>query len=915
MNAAKQLHQGNIAYLESLFAQFQADPESVDEHWRMFFEGVNFAKNLGEGSSVSIKELNVYNLIQSYRDYGHLVADLNPLNRSPADSERISLKTFHLSDADLDSTFQVGSTVGLPGAKLRDIIARLRESYCGTLTVRVAECSPEVRQWFQVEIEQKRPEPLSPEKRREILHQLARTEALEKFLHSRFVGAKRFSIEGGDAMIPMLESLVLGARALGVEELVIGMAHRGRINVLANFMHKALRIIFAEFDGHHYDGKEDIEGDVKYHNGTSADKPTPHGQMHVSLAFNPSHLEAVCPVVCGMVRAKQRIKADTQERRKVVPVLIHGDAAFAGQGVVFETFQLSQLEGYRVGGSIHIIVDNQIGFTADPNDTRSSPYSSDLAKSLLIPVIHANGDDPEACVRAMDIALRYRHEFRSDIVIDLMCYRRHGHNEGDEPTFTQPLMYQMIAAHPTAHDLYAKRLEEEGVIDSGEARKSYDEMIEGLQGVLDEARKTPPEIKPVSFDGIWKGLRSAKHEDFLKAPDTRVTESVLHDIGKVISTLPEGFDIHPKLRKLIDSRRKMAEGAEPVDWGMAELLAYGSLMREGNSVRLSGQDSIRGTFAHRHSCFYDMRTGERFNTLSAVNPEKEFCVYDSPLSEYAVLGFEYGNSSSDPTFLTLWEAQFGDFSNGAQIIIDQFLASAETKWHRMNGLVLLLPHGYEGQGPEHSSARLERYLQLCAKDNLQVCNVTTPAQLFHLLRRQLRRDFRKPLILMTPKSLLRHPKVRSSMGELSSGAFCDVLPDPRVTDPESICRVVLTSGKLYYDIDDQREKTPVPETAVLRLEQYYPFPDEILRQELSVFSRVKEFVWAQEEARNMGAWNFIEWRLRRLSKALGWPEPLYAGRSERASSATGSPRIHVKQQAEVVEAALGSGTMLAKEGS
>ena len=703
-------------------------------------------------------------------------------------------------------------------------------------------------------------------------------------------------------MIPQLEYLTEKGMELGVEEIVIGMAHRGRVNVLVNFMDRAVEQTLAFFDGH--TRKDDrFDGDVKYHLGYSVDKKTERGICHVSLAFNPSHLEAVNPVICGMVRAKQRARGDTKERKKVVPVQIHGDAAFAGQGVVSETLQLSGLKGYRVGGSIHIIIDNQVGFTSFPEETRSSPYASDVAKSQQVPVIHVNGEDPEACVRAMDMSVRFRQKFGKDVLINLICYRRFGHNEGDEPSYTQPIMYKKLKKHPSVREIYGQRILKEQVIQEDFQKTYYQKQMDRLQEVLSQVRKTPPEPDVQVFGGLWQGLRRSTKEDFDKPCDTRLSMDLLQRAGSALTQFPQGFQPHPKLNKLIKNREQMIQGQTPLDWGMAELLAYGSLILEGISVRLSGQDSVRGTFSHRHSCFFDAQTGERYNPLGSLREDKEFCVYNSSLSEMAVLGFEYGNSSSDPTFLTIWEAQFGDFANGAQIIIDQFLASGEQKWMRMSGLVMLLPHGYEGQGPEHSSARLERFLQLCAQKNMQVCNLTTPDQLFHALRRQMKRPFRLPLVIMSPKSLLRHPKVICRLEDLSEGGFNEVLED--TVDKTKAEKLVFVSGKLYYDLLAKREELSNKEqnrVALVRMEQLYPYPKNQLLAILKGAKNCKSVVWTQEEPKNMGAWQYISHRLKATMEEAGFSGPLdYVGRSFRASPATGSIRIHTLEQKKIVD--------------
>ncbi len=895
MSSSQSLSSENLQYIESLYTMYKSDPQSVEPRWRDFFSGVDFATTSGGG--LSLKELNVYNLIQAYRDYGHFQAQLDPLSMQTPSFGDLSLQNFGLGDKDLASSFSVSSLLGLKNATLAQVIQHLQKAYCGTITVQVSDAVKGVREWFHNEME-KNPFSLTAEKKKQILQQLVRTESLEKFIHTRFVGAKRFSIEGADSLIPMLEHLTVKARELQAEEIVVGMAHRGRVNVLANYMDKALEVIFAQFEGITAD-MPDYDGDVKYHMGYSTDKKTPHGDCHVSLAFNPSHLEAVNPVVCGMARAKQRFRNDTIDRKTVIPVQIHGDASFAGQGVVSETLQLANLKGYTVGGSIHIIIDNQVGFTTDPECTRSSPYSSDVAKSQQVPVIHVNGDDPEACVRAMDISIRFRQQFKRDVLINMICYRRYGHNEGDEPSYTQPAMYQTIKTHSTPCEIYSKKLVQEKTIDQAFYDSFYQEKMDNLQALLENVRKNPHKFLPQAFGKMWKGFRRSEAKDFTKSTETKTSATNIKKITEQMTTLPKDFRLHPKLTKLLETRKQMGSGETPIDWGMAELLAYGSTILEGNSVRLSGQDCVRGTFSHRHSCYYDFMTGEVYNPLEQLREDKEFCVYNSSLSEMAVLGFEYGNSSSDPTFLTIWEAQFGDFANGAQIIIDQFLSSAEQKWMRMSGLVMLLPHGYEGQGPEHSSARLERFLQLCAQNNMQVCNLTTPAQIFHALRRQIKREFRLPLIVMSPKSLLRHPQAVSTVDDLTKGTFQEVIADT-VVEMAKAKRCIFVSGKLYFELADYREKNKVTDTAIVRVEQLYPFPETQLKALLKSAKKMESVVWAQEEPKNMGAWMSIVHPLEDLLVDMGIEcDVQYVGRDHRASPATGTTKRHVQEQQQI----------------
>jgi 2-oxoglutarate dehydrogenase E1 component len=902
------MQRSNLEYIEAQYQEYLKNPDAIDESMRLFFEGIDFAQNIkAGGGTFAKKELSVCHLITIYRQYGHLLADLDPLKLNRADTSILDLKNFGLSDADLDQQFEAGETLGLGRTTLRAIIDHIKKIYSGTLTCDVAGCEPNIQAWFQNQFETGQVRlNLSATEKRDILSSLIRAESLEKFLHTRFVGTKRFSVEGCDALLPMLENLVTRGRKLGVEEIAIGMAHRGRVNVLANFMGKAVELIFSDFEGRTIDNSG-YTGDVKYHLGYDCVKETPSGPCHVSLAFNPSHLEFVDAVASGLARAKQRRLKDTVQRKKVIPILIHGDAAFSGQGIVTETLQMSQLSGYRVGGTLHVITNNQVGFTTDPRDSRSTRYSSDVAKAIKAPVILVNADDVEASVSALDLALRFRQEFGQDIVIDLIGYRRFGHNEGDEPSFTQPVMYEHIKNHPPLHKIYSDRLDQEGVQTLAESDKLMQEKINNLQTILEDTRKNPPEFKPKAFEGLWAGLRRGRLDDFDKSVDTSFPKKDLLRIGEILTSHPRDFNLHPKVVKLLESRRKMLTD-NSVDWGMGELLSYGSLNLEGTSVRLSGQDSKRGTFSHRHAVYFDTETNAEFCPLAQVNPEAEFVVYNSLLSELAVLGFEYGNAIADPTFLTIWEAQFGDFANGAQVIIDQFLSSGEEKWARMVGLTLLLPHGYEGQGPEHSSARLERFLQLSAHDSMQVCNLTTPASFFHVMRRQMKRDFRKPLVIMSPKSLLRHPKVVSSLDELAAGPFREVLPDPLTKDLKNVETLILCTGKIFYDIEKEREKNPSEKLSVVRLEQICPFPRVQLTPYLNGCPKLSRVIWAQEEPQNMGAYTWLMPRLRKLMDELGLKKIAvdYIGRVERSSPAAGSLRVHQKEQDEIVQKVLAS---------
>jgi 2-oxoglutarate dehydrogenase E1 component len=897
------MNRANLEYIEGLYQQYKTNPQSVSLDWQKFFEGFDFAST--ETTGLSEKELDVYHLITAYRNYGHFEAQLDPLTNTAAPSDQLSLSRFNLKESDLSQKFKIGSIIGKPQATLKEIIQHLRSCYCGKLTVQCAEALPEIRNWFIREFEKESSSfKLSVEQKKQTYESIARAEALEKFIHTRYVGTKRFSVEGGDALLPMLEYMVQKGSSLKVEEFMLGMAHRGRVNVLANFMGKALEYIFADFNGptELSEPVDDYDGDVKYHLGYTATKETASGPVQVSLAYNPSHLEAVNPVVLGMTRAAQRRRKDTAQRKKVVPVLIHGDAAFSSQGVVLETFQMAHVKGYTVGGTVHLIIDNQVGFTTSPENGRSSHYASDVAKVLHTPVIHVNGDDAESCVRAMDMAIRYRQEWGRDIVITVVCYRRFGHNEGDEPAYTQPLMYEIIKKHPTLREIYSKQIVRDGTADQNYADSFYQEKMDNLQKVFEETKKAAPKIKPFKFEGFWKGLKKGSAADMEKPVNTQVDLGKLKDICFKMGEVPNGFTPHPKLLKLLETRKTMSQGKESLDWGTAELLAYGTLLSEGTSVRLTGQDCVRGTFTHRHAGLYDFKTGEPYFALDQINGDKvEFCVYDSILSEYAVLGFEYGNATCDPTFLTLWEAQFGDFANGAQIMIDQFLTAGEAKWMQMSGLVLLLPHGYEGQGPEHSSARMERFLQLAAQANIQVVNLTTPAQIYHAIRRQIKRDFRKPLIVMSPKSLLRHPRAVSTLEELAHGQFMEVIPDSILTDTKKVQNVVFVSGKLYYELLEDREKRKDNKTALVRMEQVFPFAHRQVLEVLKTYPNLKNVIWVQEEPQNMGSYQHVYFKFRELFKKEKLKFELeYIGRPEKASPAAGSIYRHKIEQAEII---------------
>ena len=909
LNHLAYLNRNNLDYIENLFQQYRENPDQVSKEWKMFFHGVEMAQNLSSDFSYQ-KELAVFQLISTYREDGHLKAHLDPLQLTENKGHTLSLSRFGLKKEDLNKKFQISSVLNLPaGETLENILNFMEKTYCGTISVQVGGCQPEIREWFFNEFEGKGEAlQLSSEQKKNIFQELVKTEALEKFLHSRFVGAKRFSLEGGDALIPMLEYLVKKGVKTQIKELIIGMAHRGRLNVLNNFMNKATEIVFMEFDGGKLIPNFDFDGDVKYHMGYSSVKKFPDGSScNILLAYNPSHLEAVNPVVCGVARARQRKLKDQKERKNIMPVLIHGDAAFSGQGSVSETLHLSELEGFTTGGVLHIILNNQIGFTTDTKDARSSVHTSDLAKAIQAPVLLVNGDDIDACIKAMDLALRFRQKFGKDVLIDLVCYRRFGHNEGDEPAFTQPLMYQKIKKHQTALQIYSKKLQEEGLIRQNEAQDFYNQQIQTLQDILDKARTNPKALTKQEIKGsLWEQQKKTKVEDFFKVVDTCPVDKNLNKTFEALTRIPEDFSLHPKVKKLIQKRQEKIK-EDQLDWALCELAAYGTLCLENHPVRISGQDCKRGTFSHRHAVYFDSQTGKPYSPLALLNPDRgEFCIYNSPLSEMAVLGFEYGNACTDHSFLTIWEAQFGDFANGAQIIIDQFISSGEEKWMQNCGLVLLLPHGYEGQGPEHSSARMERFLQLCAQGNMQVCYPTTPANFFHLLRRQIKRDFRKPLVVMTPKSLLRHPEVISSKKELiRSEGFQEVISDPQIKKPKQVEVLVLCSGKIYFDLKAERDKSSedLMFVALVRVEQLYPFPEVALTPFLNGYHNLKKILWLQEEPANMGAASYMRPRLQNFMKALGVGSlPLHCiSRKEKASPATGSPQIHKKEYEHLIK--------------
>ena len=937
---------GSAPYVEALYERYREDPDSVPPEWHEVFKDLDghapavtrprsvrqAAPGLAParvappvraaapetrviapagpqvpGGIPAEKQSGVRQLILSYRSSGHMVANLDPIRlRETLDIDALQLGQHALSEEDLDTVFDTGNMWGPKDATLREIIHILRQTYTRQIGIEYIHINDlEQRNWIRDRLERTQSSSsFDPEFRENLLSRLAAAEGLERFLHTRYAGQKRFSLEGGESLIPMLETVIERAGSSDVREMVMGMAHRGRLNVLINIMGKTPRDLFHEFEGHYDPGEH--TGDVKYHEGYSSNAETPGGPIHLALAFNPSHLEIIDPVVEGSVRARQDRRGDVAHR-EVMPVLIHGDAAIAGQGVVYETFNLAQTRGFSTGGTIHIVVNNQIGFTlSNPLDSRSTLYCTDIGKVVQAPIIHVNGDDPEAVVFATRLAVDFRMNFSKDVVIDLVCYRRHGHNEADEPAATQPIMYQTIRNHPTTRELYAQKLIDDGTI----TQEAADAMVADYRRRFEAGERVAPYVRD---NLVYPHI--ASWTDYIGQPwdaehITRISPLTLARLGKVLTTIPEDFELNPRVKKIMDDRRKMAAGALPMDWGCAETLAYAALLDEGYRVRLTGQDSGRGTFFHRHAVLHCQRTGSTHIPLQQLGEDASWCmVVDSILSEEAVLGFEYGYSTTVPDALVVWEAQFGDFVNGAQVVIDQFLSSSEQKWRRLCGLVLMLPHGWEGQGPEHSSARLERFLQLCAQDNIQVCSPTTPAQMFHVLRREMVRPYRKPLILMSPKSTLRRKASFSDLEDLTRHDFRLVIgeTDPAVT-PANVRRVVLCTGKVYYDLVEEREKRNLKEVAVLRIEQLYPFPSDALSSELAPYGAVEDFVWCQEEPRNQGAWYSIQHDIRRCLEDRQTLS--YTGRRAHAAPAGGVPREHNERQKKLVDEALRLGESL-----
>ena len=900
------LGNGDIGNFDHLFEQFRQDPESVDKSWRQFFEGFEFAEASydQEGADGAIpeafqKEVNVLNLIGAYRQRGHLFAKTNPIRPRRMHEQPILLENFNLSEGDFETVFQAGSRIGLGPATLRKIIDFLEETYCGSIGAEYKYVrTPHIVDWIQSRVEQNRNHTIfNKEEKKHIYEKLMRAVDFEAFLHTKFVGQKRFSLEGAEAIIPALETLVEEGAALGVKEFVIGMAHRGRLNVLANILNKNYENIFVEFEGKSF-GDSHFEGDVKYHMGYSSDRIAHNGEkVHLSLAPNPSHLEAVNPVVEGMARAKIE-KRYSGDEKKLVPILIHGDASIAGQGIIYEVLQMSQLEGYKTGGTVHVVLNNQVGFTTDYIESRSSTYCTDIAKTTLSPVFHVNGDDIEAVVHTIEMALEFRQQFHRDVFVDILAYRKHGHNEGDEPRFTQPTLYKLIGKHPNPKLIYRNRLIDEGTYSGAELDEIDRNFREQMNSSLELSHKRE-QLEPTSFfEGDWQGLRLAQQEEHQKSPDTGVNRPKLQELAKKLTALPDDWKIFPKIRNLYKDRLKMVNEREILDWGMGEQLAYASLLDEGTGIRISGQDVRRGTFSHRHAVVVEEDDTKHVPLMHLSDSQGLLSIYNSHLSEYGVLGFEYGYAVSSPKDLVIWEAQFGDFANGAQIIIDQFIASAETKWQRMNGLVLQLPHGYEGQGPEHSSARIERFMTLCADNNMYILNCTTPANLFHALRRQTARPFRKPLVIFTPKSLLRHPKCVSSLNDFGKGTFFQEVIDDNFADPAKVKRILFCNGKIYYDLVEKQQLEERKDVAVVRLEQLYPIATDQIKEVRNRYPQTKECFWVQEEPENMGAAGFVM----RKFPDLGCSIKLVS-RKGSSSPSTGFSVMHKKQQEELIHQA------------
>ncbi|MDH5608683.1 MAG: 2-oxoglutarate dehydrogenase E1 component [Cyclobacteriaceae bacterium] len=892
----------DVGYIDALYKQYKSDPESIDESWKKFFEGFEFSQQHADVggqaamlSEVSLGEINVRNYIYAHRSRAHLKSDTNPVRVRRQHMVRLEIENFGLSPDDLEKEFDVGVEMGMGRARFSEIKDRLEKIYLGHIGYEFNHIrNSDIFEWMREKVETEGVDIEPPiEDKRRILQKLNEAVIFENFLHTKFLGQKRFSLEGGENTIIALDTMINKAAAFGVEEVVIGMAHRGRLNVLANIMGKTYEEIFAEFEGNSDIDLTMGDGDVKYHLGYSSYIVTTSGKkIYVKLAPNPSHLEAVDPVVLGYTRAQidDEYRGDS---RKAIPILIHGDAAIAGQGIIYECTQMSELDGYSTGGTIHFVINNQVGFTTDYDDARSSIYCTDIAKIIDAPVLHVNGDDAEAVAFASRLAIEYRQTFNKDFFIDLLCYRRHGHNESDEPKFTQPKLYNIIAKHPNPREIYVKKLIERGDASQERAVELNDEFKQLLQNRLDEVKQKPLPYKPQKIEEEWHHLRRSVAEDFDQSPETHISEEMVNKVAKALTSIPKGFKPLKQIEKLLKDRKAAYFEQKELGWAEAELLAYGSLLAEGKIVRMSGQDVRRGTFSHRHSFFFDSNTNEPYCGLDHVDKKQEpFRIFNSLLSEFGVLGFEYGYAMATPNALVIWEAQFGDFANGSQVMIDQFISSAETKWQRMNGLVMLLPHGYEGQGPEHSSARIERFLQLCAQDNIIICNLTTSANIFHLMRRQVSWEFRKPTIVFSPKSLLRHTGVNSPLSDFTSGKFRELIVDDYVTD-KNVKKVLMCSGKVYFDLYEEQQKRKAKDVAIVRVEQIHPFPKKQLDAYLKKFNNPK-LVWVQEEPENMGSWTYI-------LRTLGEYDITRVSRRAAASPATGFSKIHKEEQATLVK--------------
>ena len=891
----------HISFYEKLYSQYLDNPDSVDTSWRSFFQGYEFANEpygllQQEMPEEITKEFQVISLIDDFRKRGHLFTQTNPVRDRRDYNPKLNIENYHLSRDDLGTVFQAGTEVGLGPTTLNEILIHLQTVYCQSIGIEYVYIRElEEFNWIKQFIHKNNNQPnFNKEQKIEILKQINSCVGFEKFLHTKYVGQKRFSIEGAESIIPSLEYAINQGAQLGVNEFIFGMAHRGRLSVLANIFNKPFNRIFNEFEGVVYEDDE-FDGDVKYHLGYNCKKQLLNGKtVEISLAPNPSHLEAVGPVVQGISRSKidKKYQGDNS---KLLPILIHGDAAIAGQGVVYEIIQMSQLQGYKTGGTIHIVINNQVGFTTNYLDGRSSTYCTDVAKTVLSPVLHVNGDDVEAVMHTIDFAIEYRQKFKKDVFIDLLCYRKYGHNEGDEPKFTQPKLYKLIDQHQNPKELYSEQLIKENVINRDQVLQIENAFSNILEEEFAKAKnKNKTTIKSIVQDN-WLGLNKAQPKDFLLEVDTKFSKEELVKLGNTIYSLPVSHNFYKKTKKLFSDRLEMLNEGEGLDWGMAELLAYSTLLSEGIPVRISGQDVERGTFSHRHAIIKSENSETKINIFESLhNDHINFTIYNSFLSEYAVLGFEYGYAAAKPHGLTIWEAQFGDFCNGAQIIIDQYISSAEEKWNLQNGLVVYLPHGYEGQGAEHSSARMERFLQLCAQNNMQIMNCTTPANLFHMLRRQMKRSFRKPLILFSPKSLLRHPKCVSSLSELSDGVFKEVIDDEKV-DKHNISKLVFTSGKLYYELDAKRDMIKDKKTAIIRIEQLYPFPNRNLETIIQRYKKVNRYIWAQEEPKNMGPWFHVCDHFRSVKLKIE-----LISREESASPASGSSQRYNERQNTII---------------